>query len=273
MSDKPNMHQSQVWLALECGMAYYHRYVQGIRRPPSVRMVEGTAVHKAGEFNLTSKIESGVLLPESDVCDIARDSLNQEWEGEGVQLSIEEKAAGESKVRGSATDAAVRMARAEHATLAPSLNPTHVERRFRLEHPDLPFNIQGTIDTQEVGQVLRDRKTSRKTPPVSKAHTSSQLSLYGLAIKALDGIAPPKMYLDTIVDLKSGPRIVSYETERGPEDYAMELRRMQAVYTAIEKGVFLPCNSDNWMCQQKYCPFWQDVCEFGRRNRTRLDDI
>lgn len=252
-------------------MAYFHRHVMKVASPPSVRMVEGTAVHRAGEFNLTSKIESGELLPESDVCDIARDSLNQEWDGEGVQLSIEEKAAGESKVKGSATDAAVRMARAEHRILAPSIEPAYVERRFRLEHPDLPFNIQGTIDTQEITGRIRDRKTSRKTPPISKAHTSSQLSLYGLAVKSLDGKAPDKMYLDTIVDLKTGPKIVTYETTREPEDFAMELRRMQTVYGAIEKGVFLPCNADNWMCQQKYCPFWEDVCEYGRRGRKRMD--
>lgn len=133
---KPNFHQSQLWVALECGMAYMHRYVNGHRRPPSVRMLEGTAVHKAGELNLSSKIESGELLPESDVCDIARDSLNQDWAVEGVQLSEDEKAIGELKAKGVATDTAVRMARTEHRILAPAIEPLHVERRFRLEHPD-----------------------------------------------------------------------------------------------------------------------------------------
>jgi hypothetical protein len=269
---KPNMHQSQVSLALNCGMAYYHRYVRLIKRSPSVRMIEGTAVHRAGEMNLTSKIQSGVLLPESDVLDIARDSLNEEWALEGVQLSEEEQSIGKAKVMGQSTDAAVRMAQIEHRNLAPVVDPAYVERRFRIEHPDLPFNIQGTIDTQEKNGNIRDRKTAKKTPPASKADTSSQLSIYALAVKALDGAAPEKLYLDTIVDLKTGPKIVTYETTRGPEDYRMELDRMTRVYDAIQKGVFLPCNSDHWMCQQKYCPHWQDDCEFGRRNRNRMDN-
>lgn len=272
MTDKPNMHQSQVWFALNCGMAYYHRYVRMIARPPSVRMVEGTAVHKAGELNLLHKIEEGQLLPESDVLDIARDALNESWQAEGVQLSEDEKTVGAAKVQGQAIDASVRMAQVEHRNLAPAINPSHVERRFRIEHPDLPFNIQGTIDTQEVNGNIRDRKTSKKTPPASKAHTSSQLSLYALAVKALDGKAPETLYLDTIVDLNSGPRIVTYETTRDVQDFAMELDRMTRVYEAIGKGVFLPCNSDNWMCQQKYCSYWQDECEFGRRGRNRMDN-
>jgi hypothetical protein len=272
MSEKPNMHQSQVSLALNCGMAYYHRYVRMIARPPSVRMVEGTAVHRAGELNLLHKIDEGELLPESDVLDIARDALNTTWAAEGVQLSEEERSEGAKKVQGQATDAAVRMAQAEHRILAPVIEPAYVERRFRIEHPDLPFNIQGTIDTQEVSGNIRDRKTAKKSPPASKAHTSSQLSLYALAVKALDGTAPEKMYLDTIVDLKTGPKIITQETTREPEDYRMELDRMTRVFDAIQKGVFLPCNADNWMCQQKYCSYWQDECEFGRRGRNRMDN-
>jgi hypothetical protein len=273
---KPNMHQSDVSMMLRCGFDYYLTRVMGKRKPPVVRMVEGTAVHKAGEFNLLSKIDSGALLPESDVLDIARDSLNEEWDVEGISLSGEEKAAGEKKVKGLATDAAIRMAQCEHRNLAPAIDPLYVERPFRLEHPSLPFNIQGTIDTQALvdgGTALRDRKTARVAPPNSRAHTSMQLTIYSLGLKTLDGVPPKEIYLDTIVDAKSGPRLVTHSTERTQEDYRMELDRMTLVYDAAAKGVFLPADPGDWKCSREYCRHWQDECPYGRRNRKRMDHI
>ncbi len=267
---KPDLHQSQVSMLLMCAKDYELTYVQGLRMPPVVRMLEGTAVHRAGEKNLTSKIESGILLPESDVLDIARDSLNEEWDKEGVALSSDEKRAGESMTKGRAADAAVRMARYEHRTLAPALDVVHVERPFRIAHPSLEFNISGTVDTQ-TQTAIRDRKTARITPPPSRAHNSLQLTLYHLGIKTIDGEAPAEIWQDTIVDLKTGPRISSVETVRTKEDYAQAIELMNVSYGAIRKGVFLPAHPDSWRCSKEYCRHWENNCPFGRRNRKRMD--
>lgn len=268
----PVFHQSRLYTMLACGQAYMHRYVYGRVYPPSIRMAEGTAVHKAAELDLQSKIASGDLLPEDDVLDAARDTLVKNWE-EGVTLLPDERGTSIAKLRGEATDTAVRMAQAGHRILAPTIQPEFVERRFEIEHPDLPFTIRGTIDVQERtdGKLrLRDFKTAKKTPAADRAEKSTQLTIYSMGVAANDGAYPDEVCIDTIVDLKRETKVVSQSSVRDMHDFNQAIRRMQLAYDAIEKGVFLPCNEDSWMCSEKFCPHWENDCEFGRRGRKRM---
>ena len=110
MSDpKPQLHVTSIGTLLRCGMQFYYRYIKRIISPPAVIMIKGTATHKASEKDLSHKKETGELLSLDAVQDIARDSLNYNWQ-KGVELTKAEKSMGADKVRGQAVDSAVRMA-------------------------------------------------------------------------------------------------------------------------------------------------------------------
>lgn len=267
MSDKPILHQSQITAYLRCGMQYFFRYVEDRIAPPSVALIRGTATHTAVDCNLIHKRDHGQLLDADAVADIARDSVNEEWERGEVLLDED---ATPMTAKGDTVDGAVRLATLHHGVLAPRLEPVHVERPFRIGSPALPVDLQGTIDLQEPTR-LRDLKTAAKTPAASVVENSLQLTMYSMAVKTMDGVAPESLHLDTLVDLKSGPALNIQSTTRGPEDWQSLLHRINTMNSAIEKGVFLPTNPDNWVCSKKFCGYWNDICPFGRANRKRAE--
>lgn len=266
---KPILHQSQISAYLRCGMQYYWRYVQDLIAPPSVALIRGTATHTAVDKNLEHKRDHGRLLDADAVADIARDSVNEEWE-RGEVLIDEDSTP--KKAQGETVDGAVRLATFHHETHADSLEPVYIERPFRFGSPALAVDLQGTIDLQEPTR-LRDLKTAAKTPAATVAENSLQLTMYSMAAKVLDGVAPVSLHLDTLVDLKKGPSLVIQSTTRGPEDWQSLLHRVNTMNDAIEKGVFLPTNPDNWVCSKRFCGYWNDICPFGRANRNRTETM
>lgn len=265
---KPRIHQSQMNTLFRCGMQYFKRYVEGLIVPPSISMIRGTGTHAAVGKNLIHKRDTGALLDRAEVADAARDAVNAAWGESGAYLTEEDRTVPEKLLRGQAVQTAISLAQCHHAELAPALQPVHIERPFRLEHPDLAFDLQGTIDLQEPG-TLRDLKTSSKSPAKGIADSSMQLTFYSMAINALDKTPPERICLDYAVSTKT-PKIVTQETTRGPDDWRQLLDRANAMYDAIQKGVFLPTNPDNWVCSEKYCGYWKDACPYGRKNRKRV---
>lgn len=263
---KPELHQSQIVQFINCGMQYQYRYVDGLRTRPGIALITGTSTHKSVEVNLRNKIEHGVLLDEEQVADVARDTVNQVWEQEGVFLAEEEREEGEEVMRGSTVDTAVALARLHHNELAPRIEPVAVERQFTLELVGRPVNLAGTIDIEEADGI-RDTKTYAKRPSRDDVDRSIQLDLYALAKKTLDGKSPKRISLDILLKNKV-PTLVTLETQRDDLDYQRLLLRVDAVTSAIQAGNFLPTTPDNWRCSAKYCGYF-DHCPFGRRKQTK----
>jgi putative RecB family exonuclease len=263
---KREVHQSQIVMYTNCGMAYRLRYIDGLKRPPGVAAITGTATHKSVEKNLGHKIKTGELLPLEAVEEIAAASVNQVWDADGVLLSEEERDEGEAQLRGRTVDQAVALARLHHQEVAPHIQPLAVERTFKLVLPNHPVDVVGTIDVEEK-DAIRDHKCYKKTPRQDDVDRSLQLTLYGLAKKVLDGGANPKrLYLDVMVKNKE-PKVQVFQTMRSDEDYRCFLDRLDVVANAIAQGVFIPATPDNWRCSPKWCGYF-DVCEYGARRRV-----
>lgn len=264
MSDKFQLHNSALETLSKCGAKFERMILNGERIPPSASMIVGTAVDRAVRRNLQTKIDSGVLLPEPDVKDTARDALNAEWEN-GVRLD-EEDADEVGQTRGDAVDAAVALAAHHHQGRAPTLSPTHVARKWVLDIEGLPIQLAGEIDIQEGTASIRDTKTSGKSPVKDAADRSLQLTTYSLAVKTLDGALPEKVALDYIVrtpkrhDLK----LVTLESTRGYMDIRHLAERVKRTALLMEKGVFAPAPVDSWWCSRKFCGFWE-TCPFAAR--------
>lgn len=260
---RPQLHISAIDTLSKCGEMFRRRYIEKEIRPPGVSLITGTATHRSVQKNLTAKLETGVMLPEEAVCEIARDALNEEWD-KGVFLDDEEKSTGENAARGDAVDKAVRLSRLHRSSKAPSLTPTHVERQFVIELAGYPTDLAGCIDVQEGTACIRDTKTSKKSPSADTAEESDQLSMYAMAVRALDGRFPDRVALDYLVDLKREQKVVTLESTRTADDCAPLLRRVEIAVEAIEKGVFVPARQSDWWCNKRYCGY-HDSCRYVRR--------
>lgn len=266
---KPHLSPSQLTMLSRCPKQFEFRYVEGLRIPPGVAQIVGTASHRSVEKNLKSKIDTGLLLPDEEVEQIAADALVAEWAGQEPKLDDEEKEQGVDKTLGDAKDQAVQLARVHHKELAPSLKPTHVERFFRLELKGFPYDMIGYIDVQEGSDAVRDTKTTGKSPSQQDADGSIQLTTYGLAVKASDGKAPAKYTLDGLVKgRKGGVSLAIAETQRTEGDFRSLLHRVELAAKIIERGAFYPTDPTNWWCSARWCGYW-DRCEFGGRHRVQ----
>jgi hypothetical protein len=259
--DKPQLHQSHISMMERCGEQFRRRYVLNEIRPPAVAMVAGSAVHKGAEVTCKTKLETGELPPVGMVVDATRDELRRLWEA-GVELNEDERALGESAVEAKTVDLTVSAASTYHTQFAPLIEPTHVERRFVLELDGYPYDFAGRMDVQ-TAQSVRDLKlTGRKRDP----DKSLQLTAYAMAVHTLDGFIPDVTY-DLILKYKSGLKAQSISSERTPAHFEAFLRRIEAIITAMQKGVFVPANPDDWCCSPKWCGYHHD-CPYVRGRRV-----
>jgi hypothetical protein len=259
---KPQLHQSSLDMLFKCGEQYYRRYILGEKIPPGIALVVGSATHKSIEKNLTAKIKTGELLSVEQVKDVARDELEGMWKS-GIRLDEEELKRGIQAIKGEAIDIAVSLSTLHRTDLAPILAPTHVERKFVVKLDGYPMDLSGTIDIQEGAKRIRDTKTAAKSPSQGDADSSLQLTMYGLAAKVVDGVAPQEFALDGLVKTKT-PKVVTLKTTRTDEDYQMLLRRVERSIAIIEKGAFTPARPTDWWCSRKWCGYW-DSCPFAAR--------
>jgi PD-(D/E)XK nuclease superfamily len=260
MSAKPQLHVSA--LTMQCGEAFRRRYIEKEIIPPGVASVVGTATDKTVTKNLENKITLDELLSIEEIEDTARDGLDQAWAW-GVTLDEEERQKGIKKVKGEATDKAIRLSVLHAKDKAPELRPTHVQRKWALELPGFPVDLVGTLDIQEGSESVRDTKTSGKSPKEDVADNSIQLTSYALGIKVIDGQAPRKVVLDYLIDTRI-PIARTYEATRSADDYQALLRRIETICLAIERGVFMPVSPDYWMCCPKWCGYFS-TCRYVRR--------
>jgi len=116
--------------------------------------------------------------------------------------------------------------------------------------------------------VIRDSKTSKKSPPDTTAHESSQLTAYSLASKVLDGQLPSAVKLDYLVDLQRGVKPMTLSSTRTLDDIDNYLSRLAHSIAVIRSGMFVPAPDTAWWCAKKWCGFW-DTCPYARgRGRT-----
>jgi hypothetical protein len=248
---KPQLHASA--LGMKCLEAFRRRYIEGEVIPPGIALIVGTGTHRAVERNLKSKMERGVLLPDEEVAETARDAVVSAWDA-GVRLDPEEAAKGIKKARAEAVDRAVRLANLHHKQLAPAISPTAVERSWAVSLKGYPVDLVGQIDIQEAARI-RDTKTSQKSPAPDAASKSLQLIAYSLAVRVLDGAYPQSATLDYLVDSSSGPRSVIVEACFDDRAVRSLLARVEALCRAMEAGIFPPIGPDHWACDPKWCGY------------------
>lgn len=265
--EKPHLSDSALNMLSRCGEQYRRRYVEGDREAPGVSLIVGIGVDASVSANLRAKKHTKKLLTIEEVSDAARDSVVGEFGNREVRLIDDEVSDGLKATKAKAVDKAVRLSRLHAYTLAPNIEPTEVQRWWQIDIPGYPMNLTGKIDVQEGSDSIRDTKTSAKTPNAAAADESNQLTLYALAVKVVDGQAPAKVFLDTLVDLKTGAKPVVLESRRTDADFRVMLARVERAMEVVEKGAFVPANQTDWWCSDRFCGY-APTCPFFRRPVT-----
>lgn len=267
---KPALHHSMLATLSKCGMQVYYRWVEGIKIPPSFALHVGSAVHRAAELDLRRKMETGAQAHLVEVIERARDSLGAAVEGDGVLLSPEEKTVGIKALVAEAQDEAASLARLHHGELTPILAPVAVEKKMRLELVGFPFDLEGTVDVQEVGAIW-DLKTSSRAPGVNDAEGHPQLETYAMMLDR-HGEKADSIGLNTLVKSKSGKPKLARVSAPAPKVYDHVLKRIEAAAHTIQAGAFYPADPtgpSGWVCTEKFCGYW-NICPFGRARRVSV---
>ena|SRR3990167_5787462 len=268
---KPVLHQSDLIGLDKCAYQWMLRKVEKIQVPTNTAPLVGTAVHKSAAANLTRKRDTGALMKSAEVQATAVTELQTLWDSTDVALSPDEPANPQMAL-GEAKDKAARLSECHHVNVAPSITPVEIEQPFRLELRDHPNDLVGTIDLVDAEGRISDNKTAAKSPTADSAHSSVQLSAYAMSVWSRNPHEHESIPVrfDYLVDLKRGPQHVRLDSSRTLVDFENVLRRVELASKMIESGVFPPTNPTNWVCQAKYCGYWNDICPFGRRGRSRI---
>lgn len=207
-AELPHVSASFFKLFSACPEQARQRYILGRRIRPAAATLWGRADHTAAAFNYRQKLESSVDLPTSDVMDVFAGSLDHEVDQAGGVNELDWESAKRRKedpVKGTAArrkelasvkDRGVKLVRAYHELVAPSMLPSAVEQRFEFTLPGVPVPVIGYIDLLAAGPDVVDngkavlaegrarlveRKTTAQRKSKPERDWSFQTGLYQLA--------------------------------------------------------------------------------------------
>jgi hypothetical protein len=258
-----------------CGEAFRRRYVEGEYVPPSPRMLRGTVVHKVASAAMLRKLEEHAVPSTEEAKDLAATEFEQQWAG-GVSLDAEPIEGSADLEKARSKDFAVDLSEFYVSGVAPRVEPVAVERHIEVRPKDSDLVIHGTMDLVArvpEGEIVRDLKTSEKSPSKDTADKSQQLSFYAMLRQAEVGALPVKLTLDYLVrtPARAERKHVPLDTVRDPEDVQALVNRLNTGVEAVKRGVFMPTNPDSWWCSRQWCEYHAS-CVYVRRGDSRPRD-
>jgi hypothetical protein len=143
------------------------------------------------------------------------------------------------------------------------------------------FDFVGEMDIVEKFQekpllpeqlVIRDTKTSAKSPSAEVADESHQLSAYAMASQVLDQRMPDAVKLDYLVDLKAGVKTMTVSSTRDADHLNAYLNRIVNAVSVIQSGMFTPAPNVAWWCSAKWCAY-HSMCPHVVHKETSLPTL
>lgn len=290
---KKSLHNSQMEQLARCPYRFYRKFIAGDHEPTSYPLALGISTHDstAKAMNLMAGESPPITLPSGQkahrlkpitadiVQDVAVAAARASW-SKGVALDEAQAAQGERAIQGQLEAETAMLSSAYLGQVAAGLtipimestDSLGIEWPWVVEIPGWPFDLSGRIDLiclsrGGAGLSVRDTKTSGKSPSLTMARDSHQLSMYALAMQVLTGKMPRSLFLDYVIrpGKRVGARVKTLETRRNSAtNEAMKLR-IQTAMDTIERGAFPPCNPGEWWCDPRYCGFHLDqTCPYVR---------
>ena len=247
-----HLSHSSISTFLRCPRQWAFAYLEGLRRPPGVALIKGSAVDAGLTHNLRQKVESHIDLPTVDVLEATEMAFRADVDRNGGQSEIQWD--GSNFARG--LDSAIDLTALHMDHHAPHIQPTEVQLELHRTLPD-GRDFVGHLDFVTAAGV-GDWKTGGKKMGQSAADSDRQPDAYAYL-------------LDTPIDftfwraIDTGTRLSTEVVSTHRDQSQINWFEGQAVdvSTAINAGVFPP-NTSGWHCSPKFCGFFQ-LCMSGRK--------
>jgi len=264
-------HSSLVTLQ-RCGEQFRRRYLERERGPSTLPQIRGKSIQRVAADSHRA-ILAGRDMSVAEARDCAATVFDGFMASDGVVLTPSEEEAGLARSAGRAKDFAVQASAHYVGTVSPRVVPAPdgVERKVRVKPRDMDVTIVGVMDLveQPVANVaiIRDLKTSAKTPPRAEADTSQQVSMYAMLHLAHTGQLPDRLVLDHIIrtPTRGWVSYVKQETTRDDRDVVALVNVLNAGIESVRRGVLMP-NTQGWWCDARYCEFWM-TCPYVSARR------
>ncbi len=258
LRQQPHLSASAISTYTDCSLMFKFSYVDKLKpetTPDS--LVFGTVIHKVLEqFHLHRMLGESLSILE------LQHAFEQHWQQkakENETILYKE---------GHDYESYLALGKSLLATYVTELPQTGyevlaLEEPFKLHIPGVPVPVIGAIDLIEEDQagtiIITDHKTAGKAYTKDEIDNNFQLTVYAMAAKA-NGFHDREIVLkfDCLVKTKK-PKFLQYYTVRSPDEEHRVVRRIQAVWNGISKGVFIP-NDTSWRC--KGCSFKEPCCQW-----------
>lgn len=245
---------SQVSMCARCPMQWYHRYVEGKKIPPGIAMTRGSSYHKALETNFKQKIDTGVDLPCSTLCDAFVTDFDRRINEEETTM-LPEDSPGEYK------DSGIKLVKAYYDSgIMETLQPAAVETTYMAEVPGLPKPIMAIIDLELVNGTLIDHKTAKAKWSEDKWLNDHQSTTYAI-VKDIDSV---NFEFHVAVATKT-PQIQQVSIVRGPAHKKWWIKNMQGICAEMDivrSGAFI-ARTDGWHCSPRWCGYYNECMPNG----------
>lgn len=262
--EKPHISPTQLGMYNRCGQQYNFRYIQGLKVPPGMALLKGSAVHSGAEFNFSQKIESGEDAPLNDMRDAAITAFNLR-KADGYELSAEETSIGHDKVLGATTDSTIKLIDIFATFIAPRIQPVLVEEKMRVVLPNSEFDLLSIVDVVTSDGWIIDLKTGKRKKPVTEVDRSDQLSWLAMAYQRLYEKRAKGVALEVMVDTGKTCSHQRLESTRDEADYQVLLNKINTMAKAVKAGIFSPAEPGAWCCDPRYCGYAADCPYYSGR--------
>lgn len=272
---------SSLGLFKKCQNQWFMRYVVGLKIPPNMVMMQGTAFDRAESHNFRQKITTQEDVKLSVVQDVLHETFQEEVRvrdavifNEGIEPVEEE---GTEATTNEAEKKALDSLKVFHVEHATKVMPKTVQRQFSVPLLGLgkPYALQGIMDLEahpiddfdklssgvNPGTAIFDLKLKGKSCPQNEAVISEQLTAYDAATVAETGQHATQLALLATVKLKT-PKVQFLPTTRTDEDTERFLRGLGNVVRQVElvkdgKMDPTPAAPGAWWCNSKWCGYWK----------------
>lgn len=247
-----SLFKSNINMALKCGEQFRRRYGLNQRIPPGIAAGRGISVHYANEVNVKQKIISGVDMPVNDLTDAARDKYVDTFKN-GVFMTrkeIPEK----RKLLNQGLNDAVRITRFYGNVIAPTIKPLDVEVYLKADI-GLDIPLVGILDNIQLGNNIKDIKSSTRKWPEGRATEDTQPYIYGFLYEKNYGVRPTyETQVLTATKTKTYPQYYPVDITDRAINTVIEIAHR--VHRMVKAGVFMPANRGAWWCSEKWCGYY-----------------
>ena len=248
-----HLSHSSINTFLRCPRQWAYAYLEGLRRPPGVALIKGSALDKAATHNLEQKIGTREDLPIDDVLEVAEDAYRADVDRNGGPSEIDWGADNYAR----ALDSTIGLTEVHMTYHAPQIQPAHVQMNWHRPIPGTDRDVVGGLDFMEEDGTVGDVKSGNRALNQGDADTDQQPTVYSWL---MDDDITFRFWRSIDTGRTRKHEVVT--TTRGATDRAWFETAAQEVSAAIDAGIFPP-NSQGWHCDKRYCGFYE-LCMSNR---------